>query len=259
MTPERLLKAERERKILQEIRAKKIVRVSELSRIFGVVENTLRRDLNSLQEQGLIRKVHGGAMSAEMRGADDFPFTDKVIKLKAEKERIGLYVSKLIGEDETIALDAGTTTLEIAKQITNISGLTVLTNSIPVILALEEKTEVSVISPSGMLRRVSRSLLGGEAEEFLRSVHVSKAFLSAGGLTLDKGVQNPNITEIPFKKRLIESATEVILVITHDKIGHPSFAQICPLEVIDRIVTDDAADRKYIEKIKERGIDVILV
>jgi len=129
MMPKSPLKAERERKILQEIRAKKIVRVSELSRIFGVVENTLRRDLDSLQERGLIRRVHGGAISAETRGTDDFPFRDKVIKFKAEKERIGLYVSRLIEEDETIALDAGTTTLEVAKQIPNTSDLTVVTNS----------------------------------------------------------------------------------------------------------------------------------
>lgn len=257
--PNRPLKAQRQRIIMQELNTRKIVRVAELSRILRVVENTIRRDLKGLQKRGLIRRVHGGAMLVEMRGADDFPFVEKAIKFKAEKERIGIYASKLIGEDETIALDAGTTTLEVARHIPNTPGVMIVTNSIPAILSLEEKTQVSIVCPGGMLRRVSRSFLGSEGEEFLRNIHVDKLFLSAGGLTLNQGAQNPNIVEVAFKRRLIESADEVILVIIHDKIGKPSFAQICPLETIDKIITDDAADRNYIEKIRKRGINVALV
>ncbi len=253
------LKAERERRILQEIKAKKIVRVSDLSGAWGVVENTIRRDLEGLQERGLIRRVRGGAVLVEVRGVDDFSFVEKATKFKTEKERIGLCASRLIEEDEIIALDAGTTTVEIAKRIPNTPGLTIVTNAIPIILALEEKTQVNIVCPGGTFRPVSRSFLGSEAEQFLRSVHVNKVFLSVGGLTLEKGVQNPNIAEIPFKRCLIECATEVILVITHDKIGHPSFAQICRLEAVDKIITDDAADKKYLERIRERGIEVILV
>lgn len=252
-----LLKAERERKILQDIKEKKIVRVSDLSRAWGVVENTIRRDLDGLQDRGLIRRVSGGAVLVEARGVDDFSFVEKVTKFKTEKVRIGLYASRLIGEDQTIALDAGTATLEIAKQIPNTSGLTIVTNAIPIILALEEKTQLSIVCPGGTFRPVSRSFLGSETEQFLKSIHIDKVFLSAGGLTLDRGVQNPNIAEIPFKRCLIESAAEVILVITHDKIGHPSFAQICPLEAVDKIITDDDDDRKYLERVREKGIEVV--
>ncbi len=258
-----MLRAEREIKIIDRLRSSKVVRLSDLCAAIGVSENTIRRDLQRLEGMGILKRTHGGAVLREeptdSRGIDDFDWIARSKQMPDEKERIGQAAAALVGDGEAVLLDAGTTTIQIARHLSGRRNLTVVTNAVNVGLELARDESITVVLTGGTLRNISKSLVGPLAEEFLNAgIHVDRLFLSARAVSVEAGITNANTAEVPIKRAMIRAAREVVLVVTHDKLGSRSFTQIAPIQAVSTIVTDSGADPVEVAQLTDRGIRVIL-
>jgi len=249
------MQAKREMSIMSILRKNGVAQVNELSEVLGVSTNTIRRDLKSLEQQGMVRMARGGAVLPDdvPMGA---PLTVREDQFHAEKERIGRRACELIGKAESILLDAGTTTEQIALQLRDQAGLTVVTNALNVLLHLIDVQDISVVSTGGVFNAVTRCSSGFHAEQFLAQFRVDIAFLSAGGITTE-GVRNTNTVEVQIKKTMMQIADRRVLAITHDKIGKVSLAPFANVSDFDSIITDDKADPAALERLHSLGPDVI--
>lgn len=258
-----VLRAERELRIINKLRAEKIVHLTDLSRTIGVSENTVRRDLERLQGLGILKRTHGGAVltedQRETHGSDDVEWMTRQEHLPAQKETIGRKAAEMVLDGEAIILDAGTTTMQIARQLRQKRNLTVVTNAVNIGLELSRADSITVVLTGGILRELSKSLIGPLTEEFLGGrIHVDRLFLSAGGVTLEDGAMNANTIEVPIKRAMIRAAREVVLVVTHDKVGKKSFTPITPLSSLAAIITDSGVDPRMADAFRERGVTLII-
>lgn len=256
-----MLRAERDLNITRWLRVNHVVGISKLSKRLGVSENTVRRDLHRLEKIGILRHIYGGAvLNEDSQGRDDLEWRKREGKFAEEKERIGRAGAEMVKEGEAIILDAGTTTMQIVRFLNNKSDLTVVTNAVNIAMELSDKKEITTVLTGGIFRKISLSLVSSLAEGFLDTgIHVDKVFLSAGGVNLENGVTNSNSIEVPIKRAMIRASKEVILVVTHDKIGKSSFTQIVPIKKLDKIITDKSASQEQVELIRKGEIEVILV
>lgn len=254
-----LLVPERRRAITELVEQKGSVRVAALSSMFGVTEETIRRDLEELEQDGLLKRTYGGAVAVGGRGSSlELPFARRQAAQREEKRRIGAAAASLLSDGETIALDASTTALEIVRHLHGIQNLTVLTNSVHVVLELAQRRDVRVICTGGSLRDASLSFVGPLADRALASYHVDKVFLSGKGFSADKGLTDSNELEVELKKRMAEAAGEVIAVLDSSKFGYIGFCQILPPERIDKVVSDAAPPPEIRERIEEIGLEWIV-
>jgi len=253
-----MLEVQRHQGIIKQIKQNGAVRVSNLSKLFGVSQNTIRRDLQKLEEEGLVKRTHGGAILENFYGID-LPFIAREDTYQEEKQRIGKRAAEIIQDGESIILDAGTTVAQVARNIKNKHNLTVITNAVNVALELADCREILTILTGGIIRGVTNCLVGYQAEEFLSEVHVDRLFLAAGGISVEEGLTNPNPFEVPVKKAMIKASEEVILLVAHNKIGNVSLTPITSIDAVHRMITDDGASREEIELFQKRGIEVILV
>ena len=260
-----VIAAERLERIAQAVRQNGAVSIADLSERLGVSEATIRRDLTKLQQQGLLRRTYGGAMS--LQGSSlDAPFAVRERQHVAEKRAIAQAAAQLVSNGETIALDAGTTTAELASALRNHSDLTVITNSERVMNELYDCSGVNVFVTGGELRALSGlpargdlCLVGPIAEETLRRFRPSKAFLGTAGITLAEGMSNTNLPQTRIKQLLAEISDEVILLTDHTKFGHVSYSIVAPVDVLDKVITDQGIAPVDKAALEERGIQVVVV
>jgi len=255
--PYRMINAERLNRILNALQANKTVSVSELSKELNVSTNTIRRDLQRLEEAGIVIRTHGGAVLVE-QAAVELPFHLLAVRYLEEKKRIAARAVQMINEGDTVILDAGTTTGEIAKLLKLKKGITVITNAINVVAELCYCRHIEVIVTGGVIRTVNNCLVGSLARQTIERFHVDKLFLSTGGVDLQIGLTNTNTDEVEIKQAMIQAAKEKILVATHDKFGQIALAPFASLDVLDKIITDNGLDPEYAAALRARGIDVLL-
>ena len=244
--------AERQRKIVNLVNERLSIRVTELSKIFGVTEETIRRDLEKLEKENQLRRSHGGAVSID-KEQTEISYTEREITKSAEKKAIALEAIRLIEPGDQIVLDASTTAWYMAKELPDMP-LTVLTNSIKVAIELSQKEQIKVISTGGTLLSKSLSFVGPLAERSLGSYHVHKAFLSCKGVHLEKGLSDFNELQAILKEQMLDIADEAILMVDSSKFGIQSFSQIAPLSKIHEIITDSALDDMTMEQILQSGV-----
>jgi DeoR/GlpR family transcriptional regulator of sugar metabolism len=250
------MQLERQLEILQIIKSKGIVKVTELSRHYGVSLNTIRRDLHRLEEQGLLQVSRGGAMGAP-NPPMSAPLGQRGDQWTEEKNRIGRKACEFVGGGQAVILDAGTTTERMIPGLRGIQGLTVITNGLNIARGLSGLPGITTVLCGGILNEVTGSLAGFHAEEFMKQFHVATAFLSAGGVTVD-GAANTNAFEVRIKHSMLEAAERAILLVAHDKIGRKAFAPFARLEEIDVVITDDDAPPGEVERLRAAGAEVIL-
>jgi DeoR family fructose operon transcriptional repressor len=226
--------------------------------LFKVSPASIRRDLQSMEEAGLLQRTHGGAVSS-LPAAAEASLPQKESRFSAEKAAIARLALGFIENGDTIMLDAGTTTLQIARQLKQRkeSGIKVVTNSLGVAAELAA-SDLEVVVTGGTLRARTLALVGPIATATMASLHVDKLFLAATALDLNKGVTSPNLTEAQAKRAMIEAAAEVILVTDHSKFGRVAFAHVCSLDQIQRVVTDAAAPGEFVDELRKRGVHVSL-
>lgn len=229
--------SDRRAKIIDLIEQVGIVKVAALSIKFSVSEVTIRNDLVQLEKKNVLIRAHGGAMKYQRVGID-FELDIKSKKHLEEKERIGKRAAELIKDGDTIIIDSGTTTLQIAKNLARINNLTVITNSLNIAGQLVGQSNVKVIMPGGMLRRKSLSLIGPVAENSIKNYYCDKVFLGVDGIDTKYGISTPNSEEAHLNNIMINISREIIVVTDSSKFCRKSFAFIAPLSKIDTIITD---------------------
>jgi len=252
-----VLVAERQRKIVELVNQRLSVRVTELSKIFSVTEETIRRDLEKLEKESLLMRSHGGAVSIEEDQAET-SYLEREITNAAEKKAIAIEAIKYIEPGDQIVLDASTTAWYMAKELPDMP-LTVLTNSIKVAIELSKKEQIKVISTGGILLSQSLSYVGPLAERSLGMYHVNKAFLSCKGVHLEKGLSDFNEMQALLKKQMMEIADETILMIDSSKFGTRAFSHIVSFAAIDSIITDSKMEKQTKKQLEEKNIHLKIV
>lgn len=250
-----MLVAERRKRILELVNQKGSVRVTELSHMFSVTEETIRRDLDILESQNKLRRSYGGAVKIHYR---EVPYFEREITNVKEKQDIAKLAIQWIQPGDRIILDASTTAWYMAKIMPN-RYLTVLTNSIKVALELSEKEKINVISTGGQLSPRSLSFVGPLAEKSLQQYHVNKAFLSCQGIHATRGISESNELQALVKRKMIEIADEVSLMVDFSKFGVQAFAHSGEIHQVDRLITDAKTSEHHLQQFKDRGIEVVQV
>lgn len=248
-----MLAAERCEKIVQMVDERGSMRVAELSEIFKVTEETIRRDLDKLEQAGRLMRSHGGAVSlASLQGqSTETPFIEREVTNVEEKKQIAKEAVRYVQPRDRIILDASTTAWYMASLLPDIP-LTVLTNSIKVATELATKEKIEVVSTGGILSPRSMSYVGPLAESCLDQYHVNKAFLSSKGIHLTRGATESNEMQGRLKKRMISIADEVFLLADYSKFGVNEFIQVAPCDAFHTIITDRQTERSYLQQLQER-------
>ena len=250
---------ERRSKIHSLIEASERVTVQELASHFGVSAVTIRSDLDALASAGGVIRSHGGAL--RRAEAEDVPLRLKEAVHRPEKMRIAQAAARLIRDGETIILDSGTTTARIAAKIggLRLRSLTVITNALNIAFALANLPQIRLIMIGGLLRQVSSSLVGPQAEQVLRGLHADRLFLGVDCLDPEIGLMTPDVLEAQLNALMIEVSQEVVAVADASKFHRRSLSVIAGVEKLHKLITDKSASPEVVAALRARGVEVILV
>jgi len=256
----RLLVEERRRHIRDLLKTQERLTVEELVKRFGVSAVTIRGDLDTLASSGEIVRSHGGAIK-NRESFPDVPLNVKETLHHAEKVRIGHAAAQLIQDGETVILDSGTTTAEIARQVKflKVKTLTVITNGLNIAVELANLPHIRVLMIGGLLRQMSYSTAGPHAEQTLRALNADRLFLGVDALDPQNGLSTPDVLEAQVNALMIRVARDVTAVLDSSKFMRRSLSVIASLSEIDRIITDDRVDDEMVTLLRARGLDVIVV
>lgn len=249
-----MLLDERRESILKTIEEKGFVSLSELVDRVGVSESTVRRDLEFLDGIGQIRRTRGGAAYV---GESITPFEQRTTTALHEKRRIAEAVAEMIEPAEAVLLDGGTTTLEVARRLAG-KSLQVVTNSLPIANLLANQPKVELVLVGGYVYPKTGVALGPHAVAALKQIHVRRLVMSVGGIT-ERGLFNSNALLVETERQMIEAAEEVLVVSDSSKFGHPALAHLAPLDVVDRLVTDEGITDKWRTIFEKAGAAVTTV
>lgn len=255
----RLLAEGRRRKILELVEQTGQVTVHDVVKRFSVSAVTARSDLDALSSNGVVLRSHGGAVRYE--ATQDYPLKVKATIHRTEKSRIGHAAAQLVRPGETIILDSGTTTAEIAKALirAKLKPLTVITSALNIANELADAQDISMIMVGGLLRTVSYSFVGPQAEAMLRDLHADRLFLAVDGLDITSGPFTPDVLEAQLNSLMIAVAKEVTVVADSTKLGRRSLFRIAPIEKVHRLITDSHAPEEFTDALRKKGIEVITV
>jgi DeoR family transcriptional regulator of aga operon len=256
----RLLIEQRRRRMLDLVGQDGQATVAELAKLFSISAVTARGDLDALASIGSIVRSHGGAVR-RLDAAQDYPLRTKEALHRDEKCRIGRAAADLVRAGETIILDSGTTTVEIARhlKILKIQSVTVITNALNIAVELTDTPGISLIMVGGLLRSVSCSFVGPQAESMMNEFHADRLFLAVDGFDLHTGPSTPDVLEAQLNNVMIRSAREVTVVADFSKLGRRAISKIGPFERIHRLITDKRAPAEFTEALRQKGIEVIEV
>ncbi|MEV8432424.1 DeoR/GlpR family DNA-binding transcription regulator [Streptomyces sp. HUAS 31] len=240
-----LLAEQRRALILDEVRRRGGVRVNELTRKLGVSDMTVRRDLDALARQGVLEKVHGGAVPVVEASTHEPGFEAKSGLELTAKEDIARAAAELVAPGSAIALSGGTTTFALAHQLVDVPDLTVVTNSVRVadVFHAAQRTTgprqgAATVVLTGGVRTPSDSLVGPVADQAIAALHFDVLFLGVHGISVEAGLSTPNLAEAETNRRLVQSARRVVVVADHTKWGVVGLSSFAALEQVDTLVTD---------------------
>ncbi len=251
-----MLAIERRNEILEKLQTERRVVVSELSQIYDVSEETIRRDLEKLVVDGYAVKSYGGAVINENSNID-LPFNVRKNRNVIGKQKMAELVASHVKDGENIILDASSTAVYIAKALKEKKNLTIITNSVEIVMELLDVPQVTVISTGGVSREGSFALVGPQTDRMLRSYHVDKALVSCKGFDLDMGFFDSDELHANNKRTMLKAARERILAVDSSKFGKSAFITVGTLEDITAIVTDERPRDEWLEAFKEAGVECI--
>jgi DeoR family transcriptional regulator, aga operon transcriptional repressor len=233
------------------------VDVKTLSTMFTVSEVTIRNDLAYLEDKELLYRTRGGAIK-QTKVAMDLALSEKARKNSEQKKKIAVKAIEFIQEGDTIILDSGTTTMEIAKLLKQYKNLTIITHALNIASELAGIESIEIIMPGGILRGKSFSLVGSQAEKNLQDYYCDKLFLGADGFDTTFGISTPNVSEAQINRVMVNIANEVIVVADSSKFGNRSLASIIPIASINRVITDNKIHEKDKKKLLNQNIEIII-
>lgn len=252
-----LLAEPRRRRILEWIQEEGSARVRDLAGAFQVSEATIRQDLERLEHDGSVTREHGGAFLTSVPAqvsAVALHHQDNMDK----KRKIGALAATLVGHGETLILDAGTTTTEIATRLVTRKELTVITNALNIALILGAVPGFAVHMPGGQFKAPTLSLSGDKSVEYFRNIFAGKLFLATAGVALDAGLTYPSFADLQLKEAMIKAASHVYLVADSSKINKSSFTRLGALDVIQSFITDAGISDADAQAFEARGIQVLI-
>jgi DeoR family fructose operon transcriptional repressor len=252
---EHMFAEERKQKIVDYVNEHQKAKVPELCQEFNVSSATIRNDLRDLENSGALMRTHGGAMRNMKTGYESVMAERSAINLEGKKS-IAARAIECIENNDTIILDVGTTTLELARLIHRRRNITVITNDLKIALVLEDVTDCTIVMLGGVIRKQYHSTIGPTPIEFLEDFVVDKAFMGTNSFSLDNGATTPDLMQAQVKKKMIQIAGRVYLLCEGEKLGRSSFAQFAEVEDIDVIITDSISDETR-SQYEENGFDVI--
>ncbi|MCC2977920.1 DeoR/GlpR family DNA-binding transcription regulator [Sphingomonas sp. PL-96] len=233
--------SERRQQISALVRERGSVQVAPLAERFGVSMQTIRKDLHYLAKRGVAERSYGGAISADaVNVATEAPVEAKRLILPAEKDRIGRCAAAMVAPGDSIVLDSGTTTLQIARHLPDLEDVTVLTNDLDILAVLSRKERLNVVMLGGQLRRRNMAFYGAQTVAALEDLHVDKLFLGVDGFDVDRGITTHFEPEAMLNRKMVQTARRVIAVADHSKFGRVCLHRIINAGDIDDLVTDGA-------------------
>jgi DeoR/GlpR family transcriptional regulator of sugar metabolism len=247
-----MLAAQRRQLILRAVRDERVAGVVELAQRFDVSEMTVRRDLAHLAREGKLVRVHGGAISER----EEPPFAEIAVERLDAKERIGRAAAELVRDGETVMIDIGTTTLQLARALHG-RELTVVTSSLAVVEELLPDHSIELLVLGGLVRRNYRSLVGLLAEDALRQLSADVAFLGASGIRDDLAVMDSTMVEVPIKRGMITAAGRRVLLVDAQKFRMAGGVRVCGARELDAVVTDAGDDVAAVASLVEAGVAVV--
>lgn len=251
------MKNRRKDEIIRILAENRMVKAYELSEHFHVSMETVRRDLETLEKEGYLTRVHGGAVVKTMQGLGP-EYTLRENKNYEQKLLIGRAAADLVEDGDTIIIDLGTTTLEFAKFLYNKKNLTVFTNAIQIAVELVKNPEMRVILIGGNLRSGELATSGYLAEDVVDHFYVDKAFLGIGGITKNLGFGDYQIEEANLRRHYIAHSQKVIALVDYTKFGVKTLNHICGFDEVDILVTDERADEKILAAYRQKGGQVVI-
>jgi DeoR family transcriptional regulator of aga operon len=256
----RLLVEERRRRIMEILEAQERVTVEELVSRFGVSAVTIRGDLDALAEAAAVIRSHGGALK-RIDAPEDVPVMVKETLHHPEKVRIGHAAAHMIRDGETVMLDSGSTTMEIARQIKflQVKSLNVITNALNVAMELVNLPHVHLIMIGGILRQMSYSLTGPHAEQALKGLYADRLFLGVDGLDPDIGLMTPDVLEAQLNAIMIQVSREVVVVADSAKFQRRSLSVIAKLDSVHKVITDSGITPEMVAALRAHNLEVLIV
>jgi DeoR/GlpR family transcriptional regulator of sugar metabolism len=252
-----MLPNQRKDKILEMLKEDGSAKVVELARIFKVTDVTIRQDLEKLESEGLIIREHGGAFLKNV--ADQVQSFSLANQDNLDKKAIiARKCLDFIEDGDTIILDSGSTTTEIAKLLRGYKNLTVITNALNIAMMLGVEPNVEVIMTGGEFKPPTLSLTGQKAADFFKGLNVQKLFLATAGISLKSGLTYPSISDLVVKKAMIDAAETTYLVADSTKMGKNALASLGALSLIDYIITDAGIEEKHKQVFKDNEIELII-
>lgn len=248
---------ERQQAILEQLRKQGKVTVEELTSAFRVSPPTIRTDLTRLEEQGLLRRTHGGAIAVGNTLYEP-PYAERAILRQAEKQAIACAATELVHEGETLLLDAGTTCQEIALLLKEFRRLTVVTNSLVTAQTLAENDGIEIILIGGVLQHRRRATLSALATQFLDPIQCDRAFVAMSGVHPTAGFTVVDFDAAQVKRKMLEKAKQAIVVADSSKVGQIAFAGVAPLSAASLFITDGGAPAEDRAALEEAGLRLLI-
>ncbi|MCY6483384.1 DeoR/GlpR family DNA-binding transcription regulator [Clostridium aestuarii] len=252
-----MLAQERYEQILSILEKDNSVKVSKLTKLFNVSIETVRRDLEYLEKEGLLKRVYGGAVLKEVN-SKQLSFQSRKKEYIEEKNEIAEVAAGFVTEDQSIAMDAGTTNLEIIKVLKKkFERLTILTNSLMIANELADMDKYTVILTGGIIKNDEFSLVGAIAESNISNFNIDTAFINVNGISLKDGITDCMFEQLQIQKKMIEVSQKVIILADSSKFDTVSLLKICDLDQVNMIVTDSKLKQNVFEKYTRNGIEVV--
>lgn len=251
-----MLAIERRNAILARLNAHGKVIVSDLSREFDVTEETIRRDLEKLDNEGLAKKTYGGAVLNQTVNTD-LPFNVRKRANVDLKQRIAEKIAALIHDGDYIMLDASSTAIYVTKCIKSRKNITLITNSVEILLELADKDDWRILSTGGSLKKGSLSLVGTSAERMIRGFHVDLAVCSCKGMDMKLGITDSNEKDSEIKQAIFAAADRKVLAVDSTKFDKISFVRVCDINEVDVVVTDEQPSDRWVDCLKDKNVELI--
>ncbi|MDR3626074.1 MAG: DeoR/GlpR family DNA-binding transcription regulator [Ignavibacteriaceae bacterium] len=253
----KIFQEERIRGIMEILEKENRVLITDLCKTFDTTSVTIRKDLNLMENQGLLKRTHGGAILFKPL-FHGLALNEKEKLHAEEKERIANEAVKMISVGDVVILDSGSTTTQLAKRLKDLKGIKVITNAVNIALEFAN-SEIEVVLTGGMLQKNSSTLIGPLAEDVLRKISADKLFHGVDGIDYEIGLTTPDITEANTSRVMMHQASENILLVDSSKFGRRSLGVICRVKEINKIITTKKMDKLEIKKLSDLGVEVIIV
>ncbi|MCX6079332.1 MAG: DeoR/GlpR family DNA-binding transcription regulator [Chloroflexi bacterium] len=249
---------ERRQSVMELLRKQPGLRVPELATALVVSEGTVRNDLNALESEGRVTRVHGGAIVKDQSGFQNLSFNVRHQEHATEKLLIAKYASELVNDGDSILLDASSTIYYLALAIQERNRLRVVTNGLDVARLLAKNPSNTVIVIGGILNQEGSSVTGLFSETAIQELHIQKAFVSSSGFSLERGMTEVHIEEAQLKRKVIESSQEVIALIDSSKIGKEDLTPFARVEQINHLITDSGISPMWAQLVERAGIKLTI-